>query len=137
MKRVFFKFKTIIEIIEIVENAIDFFLEKQCGVDRDTIFWFMVGFHEILINAYFHGNKRDESLDIEVKVEFEDKLIKAEVKDRGNGFDIDSLPDPTKPENLLKPSGRGILFAKKSCDGVFLKKEKDGFKVQITKKVEG
>ena len=32
------------------------------------------------------------------------------IRDEGSGFDPESLPDPTDPENLLKPSGRGILL---------------------------
>lgn len=32
------------------------------------------------------------------------------ILDEGPGFDTSSLPDPTDPENLLKPSGRGILL---------------------------
>ncbi|MBP3954854.1 response regulator [Gemmata sp. G18] len=32
------------------------------------------------------------------------------VADEGPGFDVSSLPDPTDPANLERPSGRGILF---------------------------
>ncbi len=32
------------------------------------------------------------------------------IRDEGPGFDPSKLPDPTDPENLLKPSGRGLLL---------------------------
>jgi anti-sigma regulatory factor (Ser/Thr protein kinase) len=32
------------------------------------------------------------------------------IRDEGPGFDPKSLPDPTDPEHLLKPSGRGIML---------------------------
>lgn len=32
------------------------------------------------------------------------------IRDEGPGFDTSKLPDPTDPENLLKPSGRGLLL---------------------------
>lgn len=32
------------------------------------------------------------------------------IEDEGPGFDPHSLPDPTRPENLLKASGRGIML---------------------------
>lgn len=32
------------------------------------------------------------------------------VRDEGPGFDVTKVPDPTDPENLLKPSGRGLLL---------------------------
>ena len=32
------------------------------------------------------------------------------IRDEGPRFDSSALPDPTNPENLLKPSGRGIML---------------------------
>ena len=40
------------------------------------------------------------------------------VRDEGPGFDPSTLPDPTDPENLLKPSGRGILLIRTFLDEV-------------------
>jgi len=34
------------------------------------------------------------------------------VRDEGDGFDPGDLPDPTDPENLLKPHGRGVMIMK-------------------------
>jgi len=39
--------------------------------------------------------------------------------DEGPGFDPSTLPDPTDPENLLKPSGRGILLIRTFMDDVW------------------
>lgn len=40
------------------------------------------------------------------------------VEDEGEGFAYDNLPDPTDPENLFLPSGRGILLARAFLDEV-------------------
>ncbi|MBX9584989.1 MAG: response regulator [Gemmataceae bacterium] len=40
------------------------------------------------------------------------------VADDGPGFDVSALPDPTDPENLIRPSGRGILFMRMFMDDV-------------------
>jgi CheY-like chemotaxis protein/anti-sigma regulatory factor (Ser/Thr protein kinase) len=40
------------------------------------------------------------------------------IRDEGPGFDPESLPDPTDPENLLKPSGRGIMLMRTFMDDV-------------------
>ena len=40
------------------------------------------------------------------------------MRDFGPGFAIDEIPDPTNPENLLKASGRGILFMRSFMDEV-------------------
>lgn len=38
------------------------------------------------------------------------------VRDEGPGFDPSTLPDPTDPENLVKPSGRGLLLIRTFMD---------------------
>jgi FixJ family two-component response regulator/anti-sigma regulatory factor (Ser/Thr protein kinase) len=40
------------------------------------------------------------------------------VQDEGDGFDHKFLPDPTDPNNLFLPSGRGILLARTFLDEV-------------------
>jgi len=40
------------------------------------------------------------------------------IEDEGKGFDYKNLPDPTDPENLFLPSGRGILLARAFLDDV-------------------
>ena len=40
------------------------------------------------------------------------------IKDEGNGFDLNEVPDPTLPENLDKPSGRGVMLMKAFMDDV-------------------
>jgi anti-sigma regulatory factor (Ser/Thr protein kinase) len=40
------------------------------------------------------------------------------VTDEGPGFDVAALPDPTDPENLEKPSGRGLMLMRAFMDDV-------------------
>jgi len=40
------------------------------------------------------------------------------IKDEGRGFDVASLPDPTHPENLEQPHGRGVFLMRTFMDGV-------------------
>ena len=35
--------------------------------------------------------------------------LRIDIQDSGPGFDMDAVPDPLAEENLLKPSGRGLL----------------------------
>jgi CheY-like chemotaxis protein len=41
-----------------------------------------------------------------------------QIRDEGCGFDPRTLPDPTDPENLLKPSGRGVMLIRTFMDAV-------------------
>ena len=40
------------------------------------------------------------------------------IRDEGPGFDPDDLPDPTDPENITKPSGRGVMLIRTFMDDV-------------------
>ena len=47
-----------------------------------------------------------------MRIEFEigPRQLIVEVRDLGMGFDPASVPDPTRPENVDIPSGRGIVL---------------------------
>ncbi len=62
-------------------------------------------------------------------------LLTVRVRDQGNGFDPDQVPDPLAPENLLKPRGRGIFLTRRFMDSVDYDFE-DGTVVIMTKKIE-
>ena len=55
------------------------------------------------------------------------------VKDEGSGFNYDSLPDPTNPENIEKPNGRGVFLMRNLADKVSF--EDNGSKVILDFKV--
>jgi len=71
---------------------------------------------EAVNNAILHGNKLDESKKVFVKFEMEEKTLQITIKDEGPGFDYDNIPDPTAPENIEKPHGRGIFLIKHLVD---------------------
>ena len=47
-----------------------------------------------------------------------DEVFEITVRDHGDGFNVEEIPDPTDPENLLKTNGRGILFMRSFMDKV-------------------
>jgi serine/threonine-protein kinase RsbW len=48
----------------------------------------------------------------------ENDQIKIYVRDEGEGFDYENIPDPTKPENLENIHGRGIYLMNHLADEV-------------------
>ena len=47
-----------------------------------------------------------------------ENILKFRIEDEGVGFDFENLPDPTDPENIEKPNGRGIFLMKNLADEV-------------------
>ena len=75
-----------------------------------------VSISEAVNNAIHHGNQGDIAKTVVVNVDLSEEDLKIEVIDQGPGFEPDSLPDPTAPENLEKETGRGIFIIKNLSD---------------------
>jgi serine/threonine-protein kinase RsbW len=65
---------------------------------------------EAVINAQKHGHQGDWAKPITIRYHVNEKGVVAEIEDQGSGFDPEQVPDPLAPENLERPSGRGLLL---------------------------
>lgn len=115
-------FPSLDENIRIVESFIDNAKEKF-NLDDDIYGNIMVAVTESVNNAIRHGNKNDKKKNVHLSLSLNDNLIRFIIKDEGIGFDYHNLPDPTAPENIDKPSGRGIFLMKHLSDEVTFKNE--------------
>jgi serine/threonine-protein kinase RsbW len=77
--------------------------------DRD-IFGMRLALEEAIVNGLKHGHKYDPSKRVLVRYRVDPEKVLVEVKDQGPGFDPSQVPDPTTPENLERPNGRGLLL---------------------------
>ncbi|MEY5000333.1 MAG: hypothetical protein RLZZ211_369 [Bacteroidota bacterium] len=91
---------------------------EEFGVQEDAFGNVLIAVSEAVNNAIQHGNKDIPNAKVEMKVANQDNLFCIQVKDQGNGFAYQDLPDPTAPENLLKDSGRGVFLMKNLADEV-------------------
>jgi len=89
---------------------------------------------ESVANAVKHGNVFDENKKVDIAFINSPEQIEITVRDFGKGFDPDEIPDPTNPDNLLKASGRGILFMRSFMDEVFWSKHNEGGMIVTMKK---
>ena len=94
-----------------------------------------IALREALANAIIHGNHEDRRKHVHVTCRCGPDEVSIAVKDEGNGFDINTVPDPTVRENIGSVHGRGILMIKALMDevrfeegGVVLRMKKHGSK---------
>jgi serine/threonine-protein kinase RsbW len=99
---------------------------RRLGFAEESLFGIDLAVREAITNAVLHGNRRDETIPFEVGVAGTDAGLTVTVRDRGAGFDASHLPDPTAEENLLKVSGRGILFMRTFMDEVVWERPEGG-----------
>ena len=117
------------ENIRIVESFIDNAKDKY-DLDDDIYGNIMIAVTESVNNAIIHGNKKEKNKSVNLRLNFEESTIKFLISDEGIGFDYKNLPDPTSPENLDKPGGRGIFLMKNLCDEVSF--SENGNTVELT-----
>ena len=73
---------------------------------------------EALTNAMEHGNKFDPNKKVYVQADFDYEKAVFDIRDEGEGFDFEGLPDPTQKEFLYKPRGRGVYMMRQFMDEV-------------------
>lgn len=105
------------ENIRIIESFIDN-AKEQYNFTDDIYGNIMIAVTESVNNAIVHGNQSDKSKNVHLSLSLEEHQVKFTIEDEGNGFNYEDLPDPTAPENLEKPGGRGIFLMKNLCDEV-------------------
>lgn len=104
--------------------------------DEDSAHWIGMSVRESVTNAIQHGNKLDLSKTVDIRFEVMPDKLSISVKDQGNGFKADEIPNPLDTGNLLKPSGRGIFYIRTFMDEVeFRPLSQGGMEVYMVKKV--
>jgi len=108
---------------------------RDWGYTDDFLSAIDLAVRESVANAVKHGNKFDEEKQVEVVFTDSSDGLRLSVRDFGVGFDPETIPDPTNPENLLKVNGRGILFMRTFMDEVdWEKADGGGMVVKMLKK---
>jgi len=105
------------ENIRIIESFIDNAKEKF-NLNDDIYGNIMISITESVNNAIIHGNSSNKSKNVKITLVLNEGIIKFKIEDEGKGFDFHSLPDPTAPENISKPGGRGIFLMRNLADEV-------------------
>lgn len=128
MNQVKIQIPSLIENIRVVESFIDN-SKDEFEFEDDIYGNIMVAVTESVNNAIRHGNKFDKDKNVYLTLQVEENQLTFEIEDEGPGFDYENLPDPTSPENLENPGGRGIFLMRNLCDQVNF--EENGKKVQL------
>lgn len=117
------------ESIKEVESFIEE-IRTEMGFKDDVYGNVMVAITEAVNNSIYHGNKNDAGKKVFIKVESMNLYrIVVSVEDEGAGFAPADLPDPTAPENLENPGGRGVFLMTHLADEI--KFENEGRRVEM------
>tara|TARA_R110002020_G_scaffold123119_9_gene279265 strand:- start:1487 stop:1891 length:405 start_codon:yes stop_codon:yes gene_type:complete len=129
MKSIKISIPSLIENIKIIESFIDN-ARENFEINDDIYGNIMISVTECISNAIIHGNQNDKNKLVHLELTLEEEQLLFTIQDEGEGFDFNELKDPTAPENIEKPGGRGIFLIKHLSDDV--KFEENGTKTVLS-----
>jgi len=91
---------------------------ENLPIPQDKKYEILLSLSEAVTNAIRHGCRSKASEKITITIEKNHNLFRLAVQDGGNGFDPNTLPDPTHEDRLLQPSGRGVFLLRSLADEV-------------------
>ena len=106
-------------------------LLRKCGCVCQGESDVEIALREALANAIIHGNHQNSRKHVHVRCRCRLDEVSIAVRDEGRGFDVNTLADPTAPENTESVHGRGIYLMKSLMDEVRF--EEGGVVVQMRK----
>jgi serine/threonine-protein kinase RsbW len=135
-KRVVLKLDSTLDSVNEVERKASE-LATQSGLDEDEVQRVEMAVREAAVNAVYHGNAYDPNKKMTFAMERTPESLIITVADEGKGLEESQIPDPLAPENLLKPSGRGIFLIRSFMDEVRIRKLQPGTEITLIKHVRG
>jgi serine/threonine-protein kinase RsbW len=106
---------------------------RLAGCDESDRLDLALAVREATVNAMKHGHGFDASREVEVEFGTNGTGVKVVVRDEGPGFDPAALPDPTAPENLLRPCGRGLFLIRSLVDELKIAARRKGMELILVK----
>jgi serine/threonine-protein kinase RsbW len=93
-----------------VQTEIETLLHTQTHFSETEIFSIKMALEEAIVNAIKHGNQMDPNKRVRIAYRVTSDQFDVMICDEGPGFNPEDVPDPTAPENLERPCGRGLLL---------------------------
>lgn len=110
---------------------------RLAGCDDSARLDLALAVREAAVNAMKHGHGFDERHPVQVEFFSDGTQIRVAVRDEGPGFDPSTLPDPTAPENLLRPCGRGLFLIRSLVDELTITPRRQGMELVLVKRLAG
>lgn len=106
----------------------------SCGIADRAATGIELAVREAVANAVTHGNHEDPDKRVYVACHcYQNGEVLITVRDEGEGFDLNKIPDPTSPQRRFLDHGRGIYLMHQFMDEVHY--ERGGTVVRMRKKL--
>ncbi len=97
-------------------NSVEFLLKKlkkQLHIPQRIYFAIWISVNEAFSNAIIHGNKFNPNKKVKLQIQLkEQNKLYFKIKDEGNGFDYENVPNHNQSKLIDSPYGRGVFNMK-------------------------
>jgi len=131
VKNITFKIKSNRAEISKFEKVLED-INSEFGLNHDRLINYQIAISEALVNAIVHGNKENPEKSVFIDISYDQSILVIKIKDEGEGFNMEEIPDPTKNDNLLKEHGRGIYIINSLIDKFECHSSKNGTEFILT-----
>jgi serine/threonine-protein kinase RsbW len=109
-------------------------MAQRAGFDEDDLMKIGMAVRESVVNAVVHGNRYNANKKVRFSVAQDGGRFTVRISDEGEGFEVQDVPDPLAPENLMRTSGRGIFLIRSFMDEFQMRRiEPRGTEVTLVK----
>jgi serine/threonine-protein kinase RsbW len=91
-------------------------MAERAGFGDDDLMRIGMAVRESVVNAVVHGNRYNTNKKVRFSVGQDQGRFTIRISDEGEGFEVQDVPDPLAPENLMRTSGRGIFLIRSFMD---------------------
>jgi serine/threonine-protein kinase RsbW len=122
-----------IDGVQVAEDAAVRFA-SQPGMGKNWASDLGLAVREAAANAVLHGCGGGTKATVTIRLRRTWDAVHVSVCDRGPGFDPEQVADPLADENLLRPSGRGLLLMRSLVDEVHFRQLHPGTELLLIKR---
>jgi serine/threonine-protein kinase RsbW len=90
---------------------------------------------EGLVNAIKHAKCTNPDNEIHIRINVYDEVLKVQIFDNGEGFDLEAVPKPSFTSGGLEDKGRGIFILRSLMDTVKYSRLDDRNVLEMRKKL--
>lgn len=105
-------------------------VKRRFDINEEVYFNILLVLTEAVNNCILHGNQSDPRKHVHIGMHNYSNALCFIVRDEGEGFNPNQLPDPTQPERISCANGRGVFLMRELSDEV--QYSNDGRQVEIS-----
>lgn len=110
-------------------------IARLAGCTAEPQLDFALAVREGAVNAMKHAHGMDPARFVRLEFRCTKDFIEVSIIDHGAGFDPTTLPDPRRPENLMRSSGRGLFLIRSLVDQIHFIQHDGGMEVILRKRL--